>query len=104
MKQDQMSMASSIESRVPFLDHTLVEFAMSVPDRLKIHGNIQKHIFKEAVSDLLPAGIVHRKKMGFPHAPAPVAERWARVSLFWKRCSNPPDCWLPAAIWMRFEL
>jgi len=66
MKQDQMSMASSIESRVPFLDHTLVEFAMTVPDRLKIHGNIQKHIFKEAVSDLLPPGIVHRKKMGFP--------------------------------------
>ncbi len=66
MKQDQMSMASSIESRVPFLDHTLVEFAMSVPDRLKIHVNTQKHIFKEAVSDLLPAGIVHRRKMGFP--------------------------------------
>ncbi len=66
MKQDQMSMASSIESRVPFLDHTLVEFAMSVPDHLKISGNIQKHIFKEAVSDLLPASIVHRKKMGFP--------------------------------------
>ena len=61
-----MSMASSIESRVPFLDHTLVEFAMTVPDRLKIRGNVQKHIFKEAVSDLLPASIVHRKKMGFP--------------------------------------
>jgi asparagine synthase (glutamine-hydrolysing) len=66
MKQDQMSMASSIESRVPFLDHTLVEFAMSVPDHLKIHRGVQKYIFKEAVSDLLPAGIVHRKKMGFP--------------------------------------
>jgi len=66
MKQDRMSMASSIESRVPFLDHTLVEFAMSVPDRLKIRGNTQKYIFKEAVSDLLPAGIIHRKKMGFP--------------------------------------
>jgi asparagine synthase (glutamine-hydrolysing) len=66
MKQDQMSMASSIESRVPFLDHTLVEFAMSVPDRLKIRGNTQKYIFKEAVSDLLPAGIIHRTKMGFP--------------------------------------
>jgi asparagine synthase (glutamine-hydrolysing) len=66
MKQDQMSMASSIESRVPFLDHTLVEFAMSVPDRLKIRGKTQKYIFKEAVSDLLPASIVHRKKMGFP--------------------------------------
>jgi asparagine synthase (glutamine-hydrolysing) len=66
MKQDQMSMSASIESRVPFLDHTLVEFAMRVPDHLKLHGNVQKHIFKEAVSDLLPAGIVHRKKMGFP--------------------------------------
>jgi asparagine synthase (glutamine-hydrolysing) len=66
MKQDQMSMASSIESRVPFLDHTLVEFAMSMPDRLKIRGNIQKYIFKEAVVDLLPASIIHRKKMGFP--------------------------------------
>jgi asparagine synthase (glutamine-hydrolysing) len=66
MKQDQMSMASSIESRVPFLDHTLVEFAMSVPDSLKIRRGVQKYIFKEAVSDLLPAHIVHRKKMGFP--------------------------------------
>jgi asparagine synthase (glutamine-hydrolysing) len=66
MKQDQMSMSSSIESRVPFLDHTLVEFAMSVPDNLKIRRGVQKYIFKEAVSDLLPASIVHRKKMGFP--------------------------------------
>jgi len=66
MKQDQMSMACSIESRVPFLDHTLVEFAMSVPDHLKIHGSVQKHIFKEAVRDLLPPEIIHRRKMGFP--------------------------------------
>jgi asparagine synthase (glutamine-hydrolysing) len=66
MKQDQMSMAASIESRVPFLDHTLVEFAMSVPDHLKLHGKTQKFVFKEAVADLLPAEIIHRKKMGFP--------------------------------------
>jgi asparagine synthase (glutamine-hydrolysing) len=66
MKQDQMSMASSIESRVPFLDHTLVEFAEGIPDRLKIRGGSQKHIFKEAVADLLPASIIHRRKMGFP--------------------------------------
>ena len=66
MKQDQMSMAASIESRVPFLDHTFVEFAMQVPDRLKIRGGIQKYIFKKAVEDLLPREIVHRKKMGFP--------------------------------------
>ena len=66
MKQDQMSMSSSIESRVPLLDHTLVEFAMNIPDRLKIRGDVQKFIFKKAVEDLLPRDIVHRKKMGFP--------------------------------------
>ena len=66
MKQDQMSMANSIESRVPFLDHPLVEFAALVPDRLKIRGGTGKYILKQAVADLLPASIIHRKKMGFP--------------------------------------
>jgi asparagine synthase (glutamine-hydrolysing) len=66
MKQDQMSMAASIESRVPFLDHQLVEFAMSIPDALKIRGGTQKYVLKKAVEDLLPAHIIHRKKMGFP--------------------------------------
>jgi asparagine synthase (glutamine-hydrolysing) len=74
MKQDQMSMAASIESRVPFLDHTFVEFAARIPDRLKICGRTQKHILKAAMSDLLPRGIRHRKKMGFP---TPLA-RWLR--------------------------
>jgi asparagine synthase (glutamine-hydrolysing) len=74
MKQDQMSMAASIESRVPFLDHTLVEFAARIPDRLKIRRGTQKHILKAAVSDLLPPKIVYRKKMGFP---TPLA-RWLR--------------------------
>ncbi len=66
MKQDRMSMACSIESRVPLLDHTLVEFSTTIPDSLKIHGKTQKYIFKRAVADLLPHDIVHRKKMGFP--------------------------------------
>ena len=66
MKQDQMSMACSIESRVPFLDHRFVEFAMRMPDNLKIRGTTQKYALKAAVADLLPPGIVHRKKMGFP--------------------------------------
>ncbi len=66
MKQDQMSMACSLESRVPFLDHTFVEFAMSIPDRLKIHRGTQKYILKKAVEDLLPKNIIYRKKMGFP--------------------------------------
>jgi asparagine synthase (glutamine-hydrolysing) len=66
MKQDQMSMAASVESRVPFLDHPLVEFAMRIPDSLKIRGRTQKMILKDAVRDLLPRRLVSRKKMGFP--------------------------------------
>jgi asparagine synthase (glutamine-hydrolysing) len=66
MKQDQMSMACSIESRVPFLDHTFVEFSSRIPDRLRIHGATQKYVLKKAVEDLLPHDIVYRKKMGFP--------------------------------------
>jgi asparagine synthase (glutamine-hydrolysing) len=66
MKQDQMSMSCSIESRVPFLDHTFVEFSTRVPDSLKMRGSEQKYILKKAVEDLLPHSIIYRKKMGFP--------------------------------------
>jgi asparagine synthase (glutamine-hydrolysing) len=66
MKQDQMSMACSIESRVPLLDHQLVEFSTTIPDGLKIRGNTQKYILKRAVEDILPKEIIYRKKMGFP--------------------------------------
>lgn len=66
MKQDQMSMACSIESRVPFLDHQFVEFAAAVPDRLKLHRGVGKYILKRAVEDILPREIIYRKKMGFP--------------------------------------
>ncbi|PYX54323.1 MAG: hypothetical protein DMG76_22275 [Acidobacteria bacterium] len=66
MKQDQMSMAASIESRVPFLDHALVEFTASIPAKYLTKGMAGKCILKSAVSDLLPEAIVSRKKMGFP--------------------------------------
>ncbi len=66
MKQDQMSMAASIESRVPFLDHKLVEFAASLPPRLKLRGFTTKWILREAVRSMLPAEILSRPKMGFP--------------------------------------
>jgi asparagine synthase (glutamine-hydrolysing) len=66
MKQDQMSMACSIESRVPFLDHPLVEFAARVPSRLKIRDGKGKYILREAVANLLPQETLTRKKMGFP--------------------------------------
>jgi asparagine synthase (glutamine-hydrolysing) len=66
MKQDQMSMAASVESRVPFLDHPLVEFTARIPASHEIKGMAGKFILKEAVADLLPGEIVYRKKMGFP--------------------------------------
>ena len=66
MKQDQMSMAASIESRVPFLDHPLVEFTARIPANEQIKGMAGKFILKEAVEDLLPHDIIYRQKMGFP--------------------------------------
>jgi asparagine synthase (glutamine-hydrolysing) len=66
MKQDQMSMAASIESRVPFLDHVLVEFTASIPAKYSVRGMAGKEILKSAVADLLPEAIVRRKKLGFP--------------------------------------
>ncbi|HYL34759.1 MAG TPA: asparagine synthase (glutamine-hydrolyzing) [Bryobacteraceae bacterium] len=66
MKQDQMSMACSIESRVPFLDHQFVEFAMAIPGGLKIRGAIQKYVLKKAAEGLLPNRIIQRRKKGFP--------------------------------------
>jgi asparagine synthase (glutamine-hydrolysing) len=66
MKQDQMSMAASIESRVPFLDHALVEFTASIPAKYSTRGMAGKCILKSAMEGLLPDSIVHRQKMGFP--------------------------------------
>jgi asparagine synthase (glutamine-hydrolysing) len=66
MKQDQMSMAASIESRVPFLDHKLVEFTAKLPERMKIRGRDTKWILREAMKGILPAEILTREKMGFP--------------------------------------
>jgi asparagine synthase (glutamine-hydrolysing) len=66
MKQDQMSMAASIESRVPFLDHKLVEFAASLPVRMKLRGLTTKYILRKAMAGVLPNEILTRKKMGFP--------------------------------------
>src|SRR5215831_12785040 len=66
MKQDQMSMAASVESRVPFLDHPLVEFTARIPGDYQIEGMAGKFVLKQAVEDLLPHDIIYRKKMGFP--------------------------------------
>ncbi|MBX3280970.1 MAG: asparagine synthase (glutamine-hydrolyzing) [Acidobacteria bacterium] len=66
MKQDQMSMAASIESRVPFLDHRLVEFSARMPREMKLRGGTTKWILREAMAGILPQEILTRPKMGFP--------------------------------------
>ncbi len=66
MKQDQMSMAASVESRVPFLDHRFVERAAAIPGRYKLRGWRTKAVLRDAVRDLLPKEIMTRRKMGFP--------------------------------------
>jgi asparagine synthase (glutamine-hydrolysing) len=66
MKQDQMSMAASIESRVPFLDHKLVEFTAKMPVNMKLRGDTTKFLLKEAMKGILPDEILYRPKMGFP--------------------------------------
>ena len=65
-KQDRMSMAASIESRVPFLDHVVVENALRIPARFKTRGLDGKRILKEAARDLLPKEVIWQRKRGFP--------------------------------------
>jgi len=65
VKTDRMSMANSLEIRVPFLDHTFVEYARTIPSSLKLKGLTTKHILKKAMAPYLPAEILTRKKIGF---------------------------------------
>ena len=74
MRVDKMTMATSVEARVPFLDHAFVEFALALPPRMKVRGNTGKYILKSAVEKLLPHDVVYRQKQGFG---APVPE-WFR--------------------------
>lgn len=65
VKVDRMSMAHSLEVRAPLLDYRVVEFAATLPSRLKIRRGTQKLILKKAVSDHLPSSIINRRKHGF---------------------------------------
>jgi len=87
MKQDQMSMAASIESRVPFLDHKLVEWAARVPAYYKVRGFSGKHLLRRAMASQLPAEVVHGNKKGFPTPIRP----WLRNQLFDKLSSVLTD-------------
>jgi asparagine synthase (glutamine-hydrolysing) len=74
---DRMSMAHSLEVRVPFLDHELLEFAARIPPRFKLRHWERKYLLKRAVVDLLPADIFKRRKMGF----SPPLTVWFRTEL-----------------------
>jgi asparagine synthase (glutamine-hydrolysing) len=66
MKQDQMSMAASLESRVPYLDHQVVEQAMLIPGSQRMKRWQTKLVLREALRDLVPEAVLTRSKMGFP--------------------------------------
>lgn len=65
VKVDRMSMATSLEARVPLLDYKMVEFAFSLPPELKLRGNTTKYFFKNAMKGILPDEIINRRKEGF---------------------------------------
>jgi asparagine synthase (glutamine-hydrolysing) len=65
VKVDIASMAHSLEARSPFLDHEFMEFAATIPFKLKVRGRVKKYILKRALAGLLPERILHRPKMGF---------------------------------------
>jgi asparagine synthase (glutamine-hydrolysing) len=77
MRVDKITMSTSIEARVPFLDHRLVEFSAHIPTSMKLKGVRTKHILKHAARNLLPQDVINRRKQGFS---APVKE-WFRGEL-----------------------
>lgn len=74
MRVDKITMATSVEARVPFLDHHLIEYAMGLPRSLKVKGSTGKHILKRALESVLPADVLYQPKRGFG---APINE-WFR--------------------------
>jgi asparagine synthase (glutamine-hydrolysing) len=77
VKADRITMCSSLELRVPFLDHVLLEFAASLPTDFKVRGMETKRILKHAFRNVIPSEIIHRKKAGFP---IPI-QRWVQNEL-----------------------
>ena len=78
MRVDKITMSVSLEARVPYLDHRLVEFAAAIPARFKVRGGKGKHVLKKAVRGLVPDAVLDRKKRGFG---APMAQ-WMRPGPF----------------------
>jgi asparagine synthase (glutamine-hydrolysing) len=77
VKADKMTMANSLELRVPLLDHLVLEFAAKLPARFKVRGATTKRILKQAFKDKIPSEIIHRRKTGLP---VPL-KKWMRSEL-----------------------
>ncbi len=69
--EDKLSMANSVEVRLPYLDLALLQLALSVPSRLKVLDKREKYVVRQAATGLLPPSIIQRRKRGFPSPPAP---------------------------------
>ena len=81
---DKMTMANSVEARVPFLDHKHVEFAFQVPSYLKYKNGVTKYILKKACEGILPKDVIYRKKMGF----ATPSVRWLKEGKYFRPYFN----------------
>ena len=112
MRVDKMTMASSLEARVPFLDHEVVSFALGIPDEVKLRNGILKAVLKNAVRGLIPDSVIQRPKQGFGvpvhewllsglpvEIMARIDEFMAETDLFdratirtFLRSPTPPDC------------
>lgn len=66
LRGDKLTMANSLEARLPLLDHKFVEFAARLPVNYKLRGKTRKYLLKQVAAELLPPEIIHRKKQGFP--------------------------------------
>jgi asparagine synthase (glutamine-hydrolysing) len=77
LKADKMTMAASVELRVPLLDYKLMEFCVSLPDQYRLNGREGKYLLKKTMEKWLPREIIYRKKRGFP---VPIA-KWFRTDL-----------------------
>lgn len=74
MRVDKISMSTSLEARVPFLDRDVIDFTFDIPEHWKTRGGMSKYLLKKAVEDIIPMELIYRKKMGFA---APMAD-WLR--------------------------
>ena len=77
VKVDRMSMAHSVEVRSPLLDHTLVEYAATLPVSLKLRGTVGKHVLRSVAARLLPPSVLAKPKQGFGIP----KDRWFRTDL-----------------------